>query len=150
MKLFACLECTKSEDIPKTLHQASNPVIFPLIYFWEAIVNGIVFIWDDLRRYTSNPVNTALPSDSLHARHVTSRVQGGGWHVGTRGGQVLLYHIYCTLSTPPQMSGSRAATCLKNRVWEQTLEIIKNNIQQKHTGQERPPAFGNGRHWHLV
>ena len=76
----------------------------------------------------------AAPSDSLHARHVWTRVQDYPGHVWTRGGQVLLYHIY-TLRTPPQMSGSGGATCLKNRVWEQTLEIIKNNIQQKQSTQ---------------
>ena len=79
--------------------------------------------------YTSNLVNTPLLWVITRQARVT-RVPDYPGHVLTRGGQVLLYHIY-TLSTPPQMSGSRAATCLKNRVWEQTLEIIKNNIQQK-------------------
>ena len=104
---------------------------------WCLIVNKRVLILDDLRCELCSPATLheqsckhAAPSDSLHARHVWTRVQDYPGHVWTRGGQVLLYHIY-TLRPLPQMSGSGGATCIKNRMWEQTLEIIKNNIQQK-------------------
>ena len=82
----------------------------------NAIVNKRVLSSD-------NPRPTALheqsckhlsPSDSLHARHVSARVRDGGRHVGARGGQVLLCHIY-TLPVPAT-NVSTGATCLKNRV----------------------------------
>ena len=69
--------------------------------------------------YTSNPVNTLLPSDSLHARHVTTRVRDWGdtcGHAGDKCYCIIFTHSIHRHKCPPQSPPVQRTEC-ENKHW---------------------------------